>query len=262
MSIMSGHTRLPSSCETVEDIVRYGIVRGLFESPRMKGTNQVRAFSNLLASGLNNNIQRKSYAGIKAATAICYIEKMLGKHFPGDALIRFNANIAMSVTLMSLTRCEIPMESIDALFGRRNHQRIEPTVKFLEMQKEFGFAWPPIDIGPIDLSVYQSVRDGPELAALSKAVKASSKVSVHIESTTSDGVAAARESICAEATPESNGAAEATTESNGAAEVPTRPRAAYAAAVSDLRAPRVEPVSIGSAESAFEPYSKRARLHR
>lgn len=228
MSPFSSHAHLPDSCGTIEGIVRYAIYRGLFVAPRRKGTNQVRAFANYLSSALNDNIQRKKYATINAKTVICYIQKMLGKHFPGDSLIRFNANVAMSVTLMSLTRREIPLESVEGLFWRRDHHAIEATAEFLEVQREFGFAWPPINIGTIDLGVSHSVNDGPELTALYKAVKASAKVAVVRESPAEEGAAAAPA-----------GAA-------GKAETPAGAAPA--------------PIAMGSAESAFEPYSKRARL--
>ena len=235
----SCHAHLPDSCDTVEGIVRYAIYRGLFVAPRRKGTNQVRAFANYLSSALNDNIQRKKYATINAKTVICYIQKMLGKHFPGDSLIRFNANVAMSVTLMSLTRREIPLESVEGLFWRRDHHAIEATAEFLEVQREFGFAWPPIHIETIDLGASHGANDGPELAALCKAVKASAKVAVVRESPAE--------------TPADEGAAAAPAEEAAGApveEAAAAPVRTYAAAY----------IAMGSAESAFEPYSKRARL--
>ena len=161
---MNSYTRLPEDCKTVNDIVAHAVNTGMFkgcsvDKKQSLSAVQTNMFSRYFYRYLNNNKQNKKYYKIGIDSKIFFVNKLLGNHFPGKALIGYNSDIAIAVALMSITGHEITMDHVNGLIDKCKGSASSLNMKFFKMQYHFKFAWPPCDIGRFDCDTAGIVSD-------------------------------------------------------------------------------------------------------
>jgi hypothetical protein len=161
---MNSYTRLPEDCKTINDIVTHAANKGMFRGcsvpeKKMSDSAQVINFSKYLAKWLNNNTNGKKYNALGINNGLFFINRLLGNHFPGKALISYNPDIAMAVTLMSITRHEITLDHVEGLIEKSKNFACSINKKFFDMELHFNFVWPPCDIGTFNRDTAGIVSD-------------------------------------------------------------------------------------------------------
>jgi hypothetical protein len=161
---MSAYFGPPEACKTLNDTVNHPAKKGMFKGCYVLDIEnatsvQVNNLSKYLSKWLNNNTQKKKHGTIGINNKLFFINRLLGNHFPGKALIGYNPDIAMAVTLMSITGCEITMDHVKGLV--ENFKRRTPSInmKFFKMELDLNFVWPPCDIGTFNYDIARIVSD-------------------------------------------------------------------------------------------------------
>ena len=145
---MSDYFGLPEDCKTINDIVTHVANKGMFRGcyvPDMENSTyeQVNNFSKYLSKWLNNNTQKEKHRAIGINNKLFFICRLLGNHFPGKFLIGYNPDIAMVITLMSITGCEITMDLVEGLIQKSKCRTSSINTKFFRMELDLNFVWPP-----------------------------------------------------------------------------------------------------------------------
>lgn len=133
-------------------MVCHAMMDGALDGISMASSNivQFRRFAKYLRPWLDDNLQSKKVSEMNSREIMCFAERLLGKHFPGKSLIRYNADVAIIVTLMSVTGLEITFKHIEGVFDKfKNETRFVSHVLH-GLQSEIGFVWPPESIGTFD----------------------------------------------------------------------------------------------------------------
>lgn len=148
---MAAYPALPADCVSAGDVCSFVVSRKLLPAgvERLNGTAPFRLFASFLAGPecKASNVGRIQLLKRQMRQAMFAAEHVLGAHFPGSAVIKADAHVALWVSVMSLTRRVIPFDVVRGFFERKCHQMMVQTPAFTELLEESGVSWPPVDLG-------------------------------------------------------------------------------------------------------------------